>query len=106
MTSRSTEETTQEATRLLKAYDAKAYNDAKNCRKALRKCGIKSKIARKGKERGDGWGSSGEWWSARCLDCKPLPAHEDRLRAASRFHQAFLDLGCTLICWRFVQRLR
>jgi len=54
----STEETPQEAARLLKAYEAKAY-EAKKCRKALGRPNIKSRMSRKGKEAARSWGGIG-----------------------------------------------
>ena len=47
-----------------KLHADKAY-DARKCRRALRKCKIKSRIARKGKERASGWGVTGGWLSGR-----------------------------------------
>jgi hypothetical protein len=55
----STEETPQEAARLLKAYEAKAYYEAKKCRKALGRRSIKSRMSRKGKEAARSWGGIG-----------------------------------------------
>ena len=47
-----------------KLHADKAY-DARKCCRALRKCKIKSCIARKGKERASGWGVTGGWLSGR-----------------------------------------
>jgi len=101
----STEETPQEAARLLKAYEAKAY-EAKKCRKALGRPSIKSRISRKGKDSSEklGWH---RWVVQRTLS--QLNYHRRlkiRYERRADIHQAFLDLGCTLICWSFVQRLR
>jgi hypothetical protein len=47
-----------------KLHADKAY-DARKCRRALRKRRIKSRIAKKGKERASGLGGTGGWLSRR-----------------------------------------
>jgi len=88
-----------------KLHADKAY-DAKKCRKALRRRGIKSRIARKGKDSGEKLGRH-RWVVERTLSW--LNRHRRlkvRYERRADIHQALLDLGCALICWSFVQRLR
>ena len=88
-----------------KLHADKAY-DAKKCRKALRRRGIKSRIARKGKDSGEKLGRH-RWVVERTLSW--LNRHRRlkvRYERRADIHQALLDLGCVLICWSFVQRLR
>ena len=90
--------------RPLKLHADKAY-DAKKCREALRKRGIKTRIARKGKESSEKLGRH-RWVVERTLSwlnrCRRLKVRYER---RADIHQAFLDLvGCALICWRYVQR--
>lgn len=87
-----------------KVHADKAY-DARKCRKALGKRGIKVRIARKGIESSERLGRY-RWVVERTISW----LHRNR-RLAVRYerrddtHQAFLDLGCSLICWNQVQRL-
>ena len=88
-----------------KLHADKTY-DAKKCRKALRRRGIKSRIARKGKDSGEKLGRH-RWVVERTLSW--LNRHRRlkvRYERRADIHQALLDLGCVLICWSFVQRLR
>jgi hypothetical protein len=34
---------------------------------------------------------------------EPVPAIAGALRKAADIHEAFLSLGCALICWRFLR---
>ena len=86
-----------------KLHADKAY-DFPRCRKALRKRGITPRIARRGIESGEKLGRH-RWvvertlsWLNRFRRLKVRYARRDDV------HQAFLDLGCALICWRYVQR--
>jgi transposase len=87
-----------------KLHADKAY-DAKKCRKALRRRGIKARIARKGKESSEKLGRY-RWWVERTLSWLN---HYRRLKVRyerqADIYQAFLDLGCVLICRRYIQRL-
>jgi transposase len=80
-----------------KLHADKAY-DVKKCRKALRKRGIKSRIARKGKETSERLGRH-RWVVERTLAWlsryRRLAVRYER-RAA--LHEALLRLGCSLIC--------
>jgi transposase len=86
-----------------KLYADKAY-DAKKCRQALRRRGIKGRIARKGKESGERLGRH-RWVVERTL---AWLARYRRLKVCyerrADIHQAFLELGCALICWNHVLR--
>jgi transposase len=80
-----------------KLHADKAY-DAKKCRKALRKRGIKSRIARKGKGTSERLGRH-RWVVERTLAWlsryrRLLVRHERR----ADIHEALLRLGCSLIC--------
>jgi transposase len=88
-----------------KLHAHKAY-DAKKCRKELRRRSIKSRIARKGKESSEKLGRH-RWVVERTLSwLNRYRRLKVRYERRADIHQAFLDLGCTLICWSFVQRLR
>ena len=84
-----------------KLHADKAY-DAKKCRKVLRKRGIKSRIARRGKETGERLGRH-RWvvertlaWLARYR--RLLVRYERR----AAMHEAFIHLGCSLICLNYL----
>jgi transposase len=85
-----------------KGHADKGY-DYPRCRVALRRRHIKVRIARKGVERRDRLGRH-RWVVERTLAW----LHRSR-RLAIRYerradlHQAFLSLGCALICWNFLQ---
>lgn len=87
-----------------KIHADKAY-DSKRCRGALSERGIKVRIARKGVESSERLGSY-RWVVERTISW----LHRNR-RLAVRYerrgdlHQAFLELGCSLICWSQIQRL-
>lgn len=83
--------------------DNKAYG-AKKCREALRKRWIKARISRRGKEGGEKLGRH-RWVVERTLfwlnRYRRLKVRYERRADA---YQAFLDLGCALVCWNYVQR--
>ena len=76
-----------------KAYDARRHRDA------LRRRHIGPRIARRGVERGDRLGRH-RWVVERTLAWlsryRRLRVRDDR---DDRIHQAFLDLGCALVCF-------
>jgi len=87
-----------------KLHADKAY-DAEKCRKALRKRGIKGRIARKGKESSQRLGQH-RWVVERTLSWLNRQRRlKVRYERRADIHQAFLGLGCALVCWSFVQRL-
>ena len=90
-------------TRPAKVHADKAYQ-AKHCRAYLRRRGIGCRIARKGIESKERLGRY-RWVVERTqawLGCfRRLDVRYER-RAA--IHQAFLDLGCALICWNALRR--
>jgi transposase len=84
-----------------KLHADKGY-DAKKCREALRKRGIKGRIARKGKETSERLGRY-RWvvertlaWLARY---RRLTVRYER---RGDIHEAFLHLGCSLICLNYL----
>ena len=87
-----------------KLHADEAY-DFPRCRKALRKRGISPRMARRGIESSEKlgryrWAAERTlWWVNRFRRLKV------RYERREDIHQAFLDLGCALICWRYVQRL-
>jgi transposase len=89
-------------TRPEKVHADKAY-EAGHCRAYLRRRGIDCRIARKGIEPKERLGRyrwvverTQAWLSRfRRLDV--------RYERRAEIHQAFLDLGCALICWNFLQ---
>jgi transposase len=87
-----------------KVHADKAY-DVRHCRQYLRRRGIGCRIARKGIESKTRLGRH-RWVVERTIAwlhrCKRLLVRYER---REENHQAFLDLGCALICFRFVQRL-
>ena len=88
-----------------KLHADKSY-DAKKCRQALRRRGIKSRIARKGKDSSEKLGRH-RWVVERTLSwLNRYRRLKVRYERRADVHQTFLDIGCALICWSFVQRLR
>lgn len=81
----------------------KGYDFAR-CKEYLRKRGIKSRIARRGVESKDRLGRHC-WVVERTLSWlgrfRRLKVRYERYEY---IHQAFRDLGCALIYWRFVKR--
>ncbi|MBA4116296.1 MAG: IS5 family transposase [Rubrobacter sp.] len=87
-----------------KLHADKAY-DFPRCRKALRKRGITPRIARRGIESSEKLGRY-RWVVERTLSwLNRFRRLKVRYERREDIHQAFLDLGCALICWRYVQRL-
>ncbi len=86
-----------------KLHADKGY-DFSRCRKALRKRGIKSRIARRGVDSSERLGRH-RWVVERTLSwlnrCRRLKVRYER---RADVHQAFLKLGCALICWNHLQR--
>jgi transposase len=81
-----------------KLHADKAY-DAKKCRKALHRRGIKARIARKGRESSEKLGRH-RWVVERTLSwLNRFRRLKVRYERRADIHQAFLDLGCALICW-------
>ena len=86
-----------------KLHADKAY-DAKKCRKALRKRGIKSRIARKGKETSERRGRHRwvvEWILAWLSRYRRLLARYER---RADILEAFLHLACSLICLNYLSK--
>ena len=87
-----------------KLHADKGY-DYPACRHFLRRRGIRCRIARKGVERADRLGRH-RWVVERTLawlhHCRRLAVRSER---RDDLHQAFLDLGCALICLRFLHHL-
>ncbi len=75
------------------------------CRKAfLRKRGIKGRIARRGVDSSERLGRY-RWVVERTLSwLNRFRRLKVRYERRDDIHQAFLELGCALICWRYVQR--
>ncbi len=87
-----------------KLHADKGY-DFPRCRKALRKRSITPRIARRGVESSERLGGH-RWVVERTLSWlnryrRPKVRYE---RRADIHQEAFLELGCALICWRYVQR--
>ena len=86
-----------------KLHADKAY-DAKWCRMALCKRGIKDRIARKGKETSERLGRH-RWVVERTLAwLNRYRRLKVRYERRADVHQAFLELGCALICRNLLQR--
>jgi IS5 family transposase len=82
----------------------KGYYDFARCRKALRKRGIKARIARRGMDSSERLGRH-RWVVERTLSwLNRYRRLKVRYERRADIHQAFLDLGCALICWGYVQR--
>ena len=84
-----------------KLHADKAYDD-KKCRRTLRKRGIKSRIARKGIESSEKLGRH-RWVVERTLawlaKYRRLTIRYER---RDDIHEAFLHLGCSLICLNYL----
>jgi IS5 family transposase len=86
-----------------KLHADKGY-DFPRCRKALRVRGITPRIARRGIESSERLGRH-RWVVERTLSwLNRYRRLKVRYERRADIHQAFLDLGCALICWRYVQR--
>ena len=75
------------------------------CRKTLRKRGITARIARRGVEPSERLGRH-RWVVERTLLSWLNRFRRLKVRYERRddIHQAFPNIGCALICWRYVQR--
>ena len=86
-----------------KLHTDKAY-DFDRCREALRQRGIAPRIARRGLHSSERLGRH-RWEAERTLAWlnryRRLKVRYERL---ADVHQAFLSLGCALVCWNFVRR--
>ncbi len=80
--------------------------DYPHCRATLRRWGLQARIARKGVESKTKLGRY-RWVAERTMpwinQLKRLRIRDERLES---IHQAWLDLGCILICLRFLQHPR
>ncbi len=87
-----------------KLHADKGYDYFARCKKALRKRGIKARIARRGVDSSERLGRH-RWVVERTLSwLNRYRRLKVRYERRANIHQAFLDLGCALICWRYVQR--
>jgi IS5 family transposase len=78
-------------------------HDSHRCRHALRSRRITPRIARKGVERRERLGRH-RWVVERTLaGLNRFRRLTIRYERGAELHQAFLDLGCALICWNFLQ---
>ena len=86
-----------------KLHADKGY-DFDHCREALRQRGIAPRIARRGLDSSERLGRH-RWVAERTLAWlnryRRLKVCYERL---ADMHQAFLSLGCALVCWNFVRR--
>jgi transposase len=92
----------QRRTRPAKLHADKAY-DVPRCRRALHRRRIKVRIARKGRDSSARLGRH-RWVVERTLAWlsryRRLTVRYER---RADIHQAFLSLGCALICWNYLQ---
>jgi len=87
-----------------KLHADKGY-DFPRCREALRKRGITPRIARRGIEPSERLGRHRLVVERTLSWANHFRRLKVRYERRDDIHQAFLDLGCALICWRYVQRL-
>ena len=88
-----------------KLHADKGY-DFRRCREALRKRGIKSRIGRRRVDSSERLGRY-RWVVERTLSwLNRFRRLKVRYERRADLHQAFLYLGCALICWNHVQRCR
>jgi len=86
-----------------KLHADKGY-DFPRCRRALRERGIKARIARRGVDSSERLGRH-RWVVERTLSwLNRYRRLRVRYERRADVHQAFLELGCALICWNHVQR--
>lgn len=86
-----------------KLHADKGY-DFPRCTRALRKRGVTPRIARRGIESSERQGRH-RWVVERTLSwLNRFRRLKVRYERRDDIHQAFLELGCALICWRYVQR--
>src|ERR687898_2429786 len=84
-----------------KLHADKAYDDNK-CKEALRKRGIRSRIARKGVESSEKLGRH-RWVVERTLAwLSKYRRLTNRYERRDDIHEAFLQLGCSLICLNYL----
>jgi transposase len=84
-----------------KLHADKAY-DARHCRTYLRKRGIKSRIARKGIDSSERLGRY-RWVVERTLAwLNRFRRLTIRYERRADIYEAFLHLGCILVCWNFI----
>jgi transposase len=84
-----------------KLHADKGY-DARKCRKVLKRRGIKSRIARKGKESSERLGRH-RWVVERTLAWMARYRRlEVRYERRANLHEAVLHLGCSLICLNYL----
>jgi IS5 family transposase len=87
-----------------KLHADKAY-DFPRCREALSKRGITPRIARRGIDPSEKLGRY-RWAVERTLSwVNRFRRLKVRYERRADIHQAFLDLECALICWRYIERL-
>lgn len=85
-----------------KLHADKGY-DYPRCRRALRKRRIIPRIARRGTESAERLGRH-RWVVERTLAwLNRFRRLKVRYERRADIHQAFLSLGCALICWNFLQ---
>ena len=86
-----------------KLHSDKAY-DFRRCREALRERGIRARIRRRGIDSSERLGKY-RWTVERMLSwINRFLWLKVRYKRPADVHQAFLELGCALICWNRVQR--
>jgi transposase len=86
-----------------KLHADKGY-DFRRCRQALHRRGIKSRIARRGVDTSERLGRH-RWVVERTLAwLNRYQRLKVRYERRADIHQAFLSLGCALVCWNYVQR--
>ena len=85
-----------------KSTPSQAY-DARHCRRYLRPRGIKSRIARKGIDSSERLGRH-RWVVERTLAwLNRFRRLTIRYERRADIYEAFLHLGCILVCWNFIQ---
>jgi transposase len=86
-----------------KLHADKGY-DFRRCREALRTRGIKIRIGRRGVDSSERLGRY-RWVVERTLSwLNRYRRLKVRYERRADIHQAFLELGCTLICWNLLQQ--
>jgi IS5 family transposase len=92
----------QRRRRPAKLHADKGY-DFRKCRQALRRRHVTARIARRGIERSDRLGRH-RWVVERTLAwLNRFRRLTVRYERRADIHQAFLSLGCALICWNYLQ---
>jgi transposase len=85
-------------------YAARAYDAEAKIRRPLRRRGIEPKIARRRAGHGSGWGRLRWYVEATAAWLMLFRRLRGRYEKRDDIHQAFLILGCVLICWNKVLR--